>query len=374
MKRTPGLTRWIVASAVLPMIAVLAGCPGIGTNPLDPSSFTNQFKHTITFSIGSGTEPDSNVNADGTDLVMMQIRAKVDSPSEPIRIDRLSFRASGTADDSIDVAWVRLYRDRNGDAALDSGDQLLGTAGQYSSDNGLVRFGGLNEVIDDGDAATYLLVYDLAGTASLGDTFAIRLADESDVDGEGDDSGCPLTIEGIPVRSPTRTVSDVGGGSNEVMVTLGSATPTAGMVNAPASAVEMLQIAIDTSGYGDVSIEAITFDARGTGDESRDLAAVYFYHDVDGDGLVSPGDLLLGQGDYALDNGSVTFSGLGLTVIPGASTNLLVAYDVLPSEVQMATFQVGIDSGLDVIAYQVSSQMLLSVDGPPFQSEVLTVD
>ena len=360
-----------VSGLALSMVLLLVACPG--PNPLDPGSFTDQFRHDLRFSLGAATEPESTVNADDTDIVMFQVRAAVNSPAEPVRIDSIAFQATGTGDDWADVASVSLYQDRNLDGLLDPGDILLDQPRHYAADNGRVRFVNLNMVIDHDKSRTLILVCDLAGTAADGETFSVRLADEDDVDSEGEDSGCPVTVEGLPVVCPDRTVGDATV-TGSLLVSLGASTPVSRDVGPTATRVEMVQIALETSTVQDISIDSITFHGSGTADEVTDIGAVYLFRDVNDSGALDLGvDVLVSVSAYTADDGTVTFPGIDEVVTPGQVGHLLLVYDLAGSAWTGETFQAGIPAANDLVAFGVESGLEIEVVGPPVIGEVVTI-
>jgi hypothetical protein len=114
------------------------------------------------------------------------------------------------------------------------------------------------------------------------------------------------------------------GGSVQVTVTTGSATPGPATVAKGTADVPMLQFHLAPA--APFTLGDITLSASGTGNEQVDVTAVKLYVDVNGDGRVDGGDNLLASGSYAGNDGTVT-----LPVTPGYTvsgpTDFLVTYD-----------------------------------------------
>jgi hypothetical protein len=91
---------------------------------------------------------------------MLQIELRAPSHEE-LWVDALTVRASGTpGDDALDVTNVRLYRDPNADAAVNSGDVLL-ASGTFNLNDGAVVFQNLGLELDPGTTTQLLVVYDI---------------------------------------------------------------------------------------------------------------------------------------------------------------------------------------------------------------------
>ena len=95
----------------------------------------------------------------------------------------------------------------------------------------------------------------------------------------------------------------------------------AGQTNVP-----MLRFRLN-SNSGSTRLDAITLAASGSGNDAGDVSAVKLWADLDADGAVSAGDLELGTGQYAADNGTLTLNATTDFDIPSGNSDYLVTYD-----------------------------------------------
>ncbi|MDH7602621.1 MAG: GEVED domain-containing protein, partial [Armatimonadota bacterium] len=78
----------------------------------------------------------------------------------------------------------------------------------------------------------------------------------------------------------------------------------------------------------------VTLQAYGTGNDASDIAAVKVWLDNDNNGVVSPGDVLLGSGSYPVDNGTVTIAFAPAPVVPaGGLLHLVISYSMASGSV-----------------------------------------
>ena len=351
-------------------ILALCACTD-GTNPLSPSSFSDQFRHLLRFSRVDAANDGGVIQGNEQGFVMLRFKATVKSPSEPVLVESFTFTSAGTGDDSTAVEGVSLYRDMNRDGKVGPEDSLLGT-GTFGADDGRVRIP-MNQVLDHGETRKYILTYDFNGSAVAGDTFRVRLFDDSDVDSIGEESGCPVTVEGLPVKGAEVVVGDAT--QPAVVVSLGSKTPAARNVSPQALGVGMVQVLLGNPGSTDVRVDSLAFTASGTGDDAADIAAVRLYRDANSNGKVdASGDVLIGTGAYAADNGTVTFAlGTGLTVGRASTAALLLVYDLSGSAWIDETFQAGIESGADLTGSWAGSGAPATFTGTPVDGHPVTI-
>jgi len=91
-------------------------------------------------------------------LPVLQLR--LDAPShEELWVDRVTLRASGTANEPLDVDGVELVHDRNGNGRRDPGEPVVGS-GAFTADDGTLVLGGLGIEADAGTAADLLVCLD----------------------------------------------------------------------------------------------------------------------------------------------------------------------------------------------------------------------
>ncbi|RLI52754.1 MAG: hypothetical protein DRP09_17260, partial [Candidatus Thorarchaeota archaeon] len=163
----------------------------------------------LTVSAGPHNPPDSTAASNAQDVEMLQLSLSASSV-EDINISSITFTASGTADDSQDISSVELWLDTDNNGILDTSiDTQIGTAQTYSSDNGTVTFSSLSETISAGSTENWLVIYNLAGSASSGETFQVSLQANAHITATGANSGQSITPTGAPVSGGVMTVSGV---------------------------------------------------------------------------------------------------------------------------------------------------------------------
>jgi hypothetical protein len=116
--------------------------------------------------------------------------------------------------------------------------------------------------------------------------------------------------------------------------------------------VPMLQIGMAVGTGGAITIDEITLHGSGTGDESTGVIWVKLWDDVDKDGVITAVDRQIGTSQqFTVNDGSVTFTGLGENLGSGAVLAWLVTYDFNPSAVQGETFRVELNAAGDMTVY-----------------------
>ncbi|MEO8138980.1 MAG: hypothetical protein ABI742_05000 [Gemmatimonadota bacterium] len=108
-----------------------------------------------------------------------------------------------------------------------------------------------------------------------------------------------------------------------VNVTLGGSTPPNQTVASGSTDVPMLEFLLNPS--IPQTVNSVTLQAQGSGNEILDVTAVHLYLDANGNGQVDPAETLLASGIFPSNNGSVTLAVAPPYAISGP-TNLLVTY------------------------------------------------
>lgn len=169
-------------------VAVADGIQGCLTVPLPVLSLGR----------GPNTPPGGEVIRCASDVVVLQMQLDAGF-REDISVESVTFTASGTLDDSRDILEVRLHVDEDGDGELDPTDLPLGSPAGYAVDDGTVTFSGLGSPLAASSSERWLLVYDLASTTSLAETFAASVIFNTDISARGSQSGQPTRVLGAPV-------------------------------------------------------------------------------------------------------------------------------------------------------------------------------
>jgi hypothetical protein len=302
--------------------------------------------------LGLNSPPSRNESATAQNVEMTQF-ALAASTVESVNVRSITVSAfpSGNGHDVTDITAVRLYRDAGGNGLLDphpSGtgylDVVLG-AGTYNMDNGTVVFGlSHDEIIPANSECSYLVVYDLSGTAVAGRTFVAGVAQNTHIVAEGADSMGGVRLAGAPMQGATMIIGSVG----SMIVSYGPANPNPRFVSGPESDVPVLHMTLKPSSIEDIDVSAVTFHGGGTGDDVGTVSAT-LWEDVDGDGV---GDTVLGTPNrvYTQDNGTLTFSGLALSV-PASTTRYLVltyTFNFDPATAWGDTYEVRLIPTLDM--------------------------
>ena len=176
---------------------------------------------------GNLSPQSGGIDNSSVDRPMMQLGLDV-SGDEDLLLDRIQFMGSGSGDDSAAISEARLWRDVNGDGAVDGGDLQLGSSASFGGDNGAVAFEGLAETLPAGQRTNLLLTYTFNGAASSGHTFRAAVMDHSKIVAEGVNSGDLMYALGTPVEGATLTIS--ADTAAPTFAGLATATPSDGAV------------------------------------------------------------------------------------------------------------------------------------------------
>ncbi|MGE0707887.1 MAG: FG-GAP-like repeat-containing protein [Planctomycetota bacterium] len=258
----------------------------------------------------------------GQQHALLALRLQETSGQDAVRLTQLNVQAAGTGGDDTDVTLVRLYRDVAPLGVLDAGDVAIGVSAFFVND-GVAAFAGLSEVVAAGGTRDFLVSYTFASSASAtpGETFQPSVPAGGLVLVQVG-SGLSVVPTGLPqtgalgtVRGPTLTAS------------AGPQSPAASSA-AEGEARALLQVRLDASPAGAVTVTALQLQASGSGNDQTGVARAELYADLDEDGAVGPGDRLLGalSAPFGADDGLATFSGLSETVSASGRATWLVRY------------------------------------------------
>ncbi len=137
--------------------------------------------------------------------------------------------------------------------------------------------------------------------------------------------GGPNDADGVA----DRVIRDPGGVAMRTVVavvslealTLPDVTVATGQLD-----VAMLRFRLN-SNSGSTRLDAITLQASGSGDDAVGVRNITLWADLDADGTVSTGDIELGTGGYAADNGTLDLTVTTDFSIPSGNSDYLVTYD-----------------------------------------------
>lgn len=316
---------------------------------------------------GPNTPPSATAftSAMGVPALQIELRA---SSVEPLRIETLALRASGTGDDST-AFQASLHVDADGDGAVDALDQPLASGVVASGDDGTLTFGGLALDLAAGEIARLLVVYDFTGAALDGQTFRVDLPASSGLTVFGVTSGNPIAASGTPLTAgATLTIT-------RATLALG-AGPLNGSRSAGPSAtgVPVLQLTLSAGTAEPVSISSLGVQSSGSGHEPTGIAAVRLAVDANGNGTLDAGDTVLsGPLTYAADDGKVVFSGFQRTIAAGATETWLVLADVASVTTGGHQFTAALSGPGDILAVGQGSSLAVVATAPPVSGGTLTV-
>ena len=159
----------------------------------------------LAVSLGPASPPPRLVEKCGLGDVALQVGVAA-GPTEDVIVNFLTFTASGTGSDDIDILEAKLFADNNADGLLDGGDTPLALPQGYSGDDGTVSFSGLNRTIPASSSEQWLLVYDRSPDIPAGLTFAAGVASNFDVGAWGVSSSGAVSVAGAPIVGGEITV------------------------------------------------------------------------------------------------------------------------------------------------------------------------
>jgi hypothetical protein len=271
---------------------------------LDPASDLVAVNGTAKAS-GTALMGEANVVVEQLNVTVSAGTATVTS----IKIDEL-----GTAIDA-DTEEILLYDDVNGDGDLDAGDALLNV--QTFVGNTLT-FSPLAVTVNAGVPEYLLVVMNVSVMATAGNTLRLGLGTNTYVAVAAPDvvsvANFPITSNTITIQAPPGDIVSVSG------VPLASGNVFIGETNV---AMEQLTISVNAN---TAIVTDIQLDEIGTGADA-DTGDIRLFDDVNDDGVLDIGtDVLLDTKTFI--GGTLTFTGLTMTVISGTPENLLVVYNI----------------------------------------------
>ena len=354
------VTRILAAVGWILFAGLCQGCPSRSGSDGPP--------RTATLSVRPGPNSPVSVQAlpGSTDVVILQVR--LESPDADIEVDSLRFGGSGTGDDAAGLQGAQLFRDTNSDGVVDPGDIVVGSPSNFSSDDGDLNLSGLAQIIPTGGTADLLLVYDIGSGALLGETFCAAIADGSDVGATS--TGRRVLVEVDPGLRGCATVI-----AGTLTVSAGPAPPPVRVFSQCGTTEPVLQIQLVAGAAEDILVDSVRLTASGTGDDWTDVDGVRLYLDVNADGVVDPADVRLrGPEWFLVDDGTVTFSGLGRLIPGGGGEAWLVTYELPGAVAPGATYACHLVANADLSALGATSGQAASVTGAPVNGNAVTAD
>ncbi len=319
----------------------------------------------VALSAGLNNPGASNESASGELIPMVQFVVDATSASENIELNSVIVNASGTADDANDIATngILLYRDVNENGTIETGtDQYLNSAAGFSADDGTATINLSAYNISSGSQATFLVAYNLAGTAGIGDTF-IGSVTPGGIDLTGASSSDPYTAIGTTVSGGTKTINS----ARSLTVSKGVNSASDQFVSPSALQFAALQVQLSASSSDDVTVDSLKFFATGTMNQNTAVDSVDLYHDLNNNGIFDNGvDTALVTGVTIGVDDTLNFTNLSRLISAGTSQNLLVVYTLNGTATGAQTFGAELSQDSDVYSNA-------SVTGSPVTSGTFTI-
>lgn len=160
-------------------------------------------------------------------------------------------------------------------------------------------------------------------------------------------------------------------------LSLGAGSPAAGtgfLGNSGLSQV-MMQLGLHDV-EATVWIQDIYVTGEGTGHEVNDVESVKLYHDVNDDGALDSGDVLLGSGTFPADNGIVQLTVAPTNALPVGvpnNQNALIVYDIKNTAPKGSTFKAKVVLNTDVTLNAGAPCAAANISGAPVEGNLITV-
>ncbi|HEY6209926.1 MAG TPA: S8 family serine peptidase, partial [Gemmatimonadales bacterium] len=131
----------------------------------------------------------------------------------------------------------------------------------------------------------------------------------------------------------------------------------------PRANIPSIQLRIVGDSINDIRVTGITLESTGSGNEPAAVTAVHLYADGDSNGVVGPGDVLLGNATVTQDEGAAVLGGLSYVVAHRTTGYLLGTYDLNGTPRQGDTFRLSLLASSSVTAQRVSDGAAVSLSG-----------
>ncbi len=342
-----GFRALLASSADVTATGVASGAlPGTGPRALTGAPIIGELVTVggaLTAQMGAAAPANGTAQPGATDVPMLQVTFS--AQAEDVQLSTLTFDATGTGDEVLDITRARLFRDTNANGIVDAADVQAGLPQSFAADNGVLTFALSAEVVPTAGVRSYLLAYDFSGAPTGAETFIAHLTSATSITASGQASGAAVTAAGnFPLDA--RTVTLLGG----LSMTVGAQSPAPARAQPGARDVPVVQVSV--SGQGEVfTIAQLTLTAAGSLLDASAISAVRIYRDQGSSGVRDTPDVLLGTATYGLDDGQATFMfSPALTLNPGSAERWLVVYDLNNLATPGQTFRASVASAADILA------------------------
>ncbi len=350
--------------------SITAGAASVSGAPVVSNVLTVNSTGTLTFTAGPANPADGNIAQGQLDVVTLQLQAAANGV-EDVEISQIDLTHSGSALDA-DVVSIELYKDVDGNGVLSGPDVQLGST-LASFGGGTMSFSGDDEfpvTVPAGGNVKFILVFDMAGGATLGRTLIEKLNANADVTATGVSSGQPASKIGAPVPGGTLTVNQV----SSLTLAAGASNPGDSYVQDNEQDVSMIQVKLTAGASGAVDVTSIRFKASGTGNDNTDISNPILLARDNGDGVYNAGD------DPTIDtvappanDGYFTFNFAAERINASSSVNWIVVYDLNGAASGNETFKVSLLNNSDVTVTDVNTGGPLTPSGAPVSGGLKTI-
>ncbi|MDQ6887182.1 MAG: S8 family peptidase [Gemmatimonadota bacterium] len=146
-----------------------------------------------------------------------------------------------------------------------------------------------------------------------------------------------------------------------------------GPVVLPKANAPSLQLRVSGGVLDAIKITGLRLRSSGSGNDVSGVTRVSLYSDADSNGVVGATEALLGTTTVGADNGEAIFSGLSIAIPAGGTGYLLATYTFSGTPTQGQSFQLALESALNVTAQRVSDLSAVTFVGPAVSGGTLTI-
>jgi len=346
------------AGAVIAGIAAAGGGGGGGGEAVPLAPFH--------VALGPASPAGSTIMYNAANTSIFQF-ALVNNHDFDVDVSSIALSANGTVNDAIDISFVKLYLDNDGDGQISVGDSQLAGNQTFSTDNGTATFTGFTRTIVQGTSELYIGIVDLSSAASAdhNETLQLGIAQGLDINAVENGTANLVTTGGTPLYGSLFNIQGVA----QLEVSEGTDSPSDGGVFEGASDVVMLQLKVTAGNAEGINLTSLTIAASGSLNDATDITSVELYHDVNNNGALDTAEIASYQIDtdtYSVNNGTIIFDLTGRNLSAGQSENWLVVYDLASSLTPNLTFQVRVTdmAGAGMITALSAIIVGTTLDGP----------
>ena len=289
-----------------------------GTADLGVTSVTLVGADAMEFSVLAGTCPDlapTLAAAASCTVTVTMSPASLGSKTATLRISS-NYPDTPTLDAALSGAGIdELIADAGADQSVDEFDEVTLDASGSSRAAGAIatyswaQLSGPTATLSD--ASAIAPTFTAPDVATAGDTLVFELTVSN---GLGDTAIDTVRVDVTDSPVPAPASPGLSGNTNPIDTTVSAGT--AGVV--------LMRFEIDLA--FETELSSLTLQATGTGDAATDVSNVELYEDVNDDGLLDTGDVLVGEGQFGTDD-LVDLVLNPAYVLPAGRHAFLVVYD-----------------------------------------------